>query len=191
MISNRLVCLALVALSMFALGAVAAAQPPGMLSKAPETSQGVDIDSTFTDAEVGSEAAWKAEVEAALKFLYERQESILERLAKVEAALISVKTASGTVQQRTVPIAANGVGEFQLGPGETLQGYVDPGTGQYVQVSAVPTTRVQYRQTVASPPVRTYTTYSTPGTTVSVQPIVRGTGPVRGLIRLVRGGCCG
>jgi hypothetical protein len=75
-----------------------------------------------------------ADVIESLRYLHERQVDILERLEKVESALIRVSTKSGTVT-RTVAMQ-NGGGDFVLGPGERVTAVRDVVTGQWVSVGS-------------------------------------------------------
>jgi hypothetical protein len=140
--------------------------------------------------EVGTKAAgsrdnqWHADVEQSLQYLFRRQENILERLAKVEKAVINVRTLSGQTVSRSIPIVS-GRGEFQLAPGEVLTGYQDVGTGQWVNAQSQQPA-VAYSQ--AGYPVQSYAAPYT-----EVRTMAQQGQPVRGAIRVTMGGCrsCG
>lgn len=96
-----------------------------------------------------------ADIVESLRFLYGRQEDILERLAKVESAMIRVETATGQIVTRPVAMQG-GSGSFVLGPGERLSGYQDVITGQWV--SAIPSNSMA----TTSPAVVRSVSYSQP-----------------------------
>lgn len=147
---TTLALLALVALPVYADGDA----DKKKTDDAPETpalfggARSADVDDVFGD---NPDDLWRADVEEALLFLHTRQEDILKRLTKVEQVLLQVKTASGAVAVRPMPVQG-GLGHFQLGPGEQLLGYNDPGTGSWVSTQAQPTTQTSYKP----PPTNTY-----------------------------------
>lgn len=163
------------------LSAVADEPAPELLTAEP-TDQAAGIEVAFGDAPA-RDWQWHGDVEEALRYLYKRQNNILERLAKVEAAQIRVQTPQGTVN-REVPVRS-GTGYFNLAPGETLVGYQDPVTGQWVNVQQNQPTVVRYPN--LERPVAVYN--SAPSVEVrTVQPASRYQ-PVQGRVRVRMGSC--
>jgi hypothetical protein len=128
---------------------------PGILSKptaakeSPATEAAVEAKAPW---ESDRDDEWEADVEEALRWLYVQQNQLNERVDALEKAMIQVRTASGSSVRRTVQMA-NGVGSFQLAPGETLTAYQDA-SGKWINVNESQSRVVSH---INSQPVRSYT----------------------------------
>jgi hypothetical protein len=160
---------------------------PSMMAEEVATPKLLKSPSQLTDGsltapwEVTEDRDWQTDVEEALAFLYQRQESLIERVNKLEQALIQVRTSSGQIVTRSVPVVS-GFGQFQLAPGERLDSYQDPITGQWFRVSQTQPRVVHH---INSQPVHSYAaphvemrTYLDPGKSA-----------MRGSFRVTAGSC--
>lgn len=129
------------------------------------------------EADSARDDQWYADVEEALRYLHRRQEHTIDRVTKLEQAMIQVRKPSGQVVERSVPVR-NGYGYFDLAPGETLTGYQDAATGQWIS-----TAQPQVVHTINSVPVYGHSTPSTEIRMVNDP----NRGVMRGACRIVNG----
>lgn len=129
---------------------------------------------------------WHSDVEDALRYLHTRQEHTIDRVEKLEKAMIQVRTTSGQTVARSVQLV-QGQGAFSLAPGETLTGYQDVYTGRWVSLSSQPSQVARY---IGQSPVMSYPSRSMEIRTVAP---MRSYQPMRGAIRVssCAGGRCG